>query len=172
MNTDWKQIIRTVAPALATALGGPLAGMAAGAISEAALGKGDGSMEEISAAVLKGGPEMLARLKEAEYGFRSKIKELEIDLEQINAGDRASARDREKALKDRTPAYLAAGVFAGFFGILAALIFLSIPSASLSPLNIMLGSLGTIVVQVAAYYFGSSSGSSRKNDMLEGMLKK
>jgi hypothetical protein len=36
---DWKKIVGAVAPTLATALGGPLAGMAAAAVSDALLGK-------------------------------------------------------------------------------------------------------------------------------------
>lgn len=172
MNANWKNIVGTVAPALATALGGPLAGMATSAISQAVLGRQDGSVEDVSSAVLSGGPEVLARLKEAEYAFREKMKKLDIDLEEIAATDRVSARDREKTLRDRTPAVLAGFVFAGFFGILGALIFVSIPDVSLSPLNIMLGSLATIVVQIAAYYFGSSSGSAKKNEIFERLVRK
>jgi hypothetical protein len=42
-------VVRTVAPTIATAVGGPLAGMATRVISEALLGKPDGSEAEPSA---------------------------------------------------------------------------------------------------------------------------
>jgi len=43
MSTTWKGIVGTVAPALATALGGPLAGVAVRAIAEKVLGKPEAS---------------------------------------------------------------------------------------------------------------------------------
>jgi len=51
MAFNWKSILGTVAPGLATALGGPLAGMAVQAVSNAVLGKQDGSDDEIAAAI-------------------------------------------------------------------------------------------------------------------------
>ena len=169
---DWKSIVRTLAPTIAQTLGGPLAGMAVNALSTELLGHGDGTVSEIAQVVQAGNPEMFAKLKAAELRHVETLKRLDIDIEEIHARDRDSARRREMALKDRTPMILAAGVFVGFFGILVALIFVTIPEGSLSPLNIMLGSLGTIVVQVAAYYFGSSDSSSRKNEILAGLLKR
>ena len=54
---DWKSIVGTVAPAIATALGGPLAGLGVSAIGKA-LGLGDGaSKEDVAQAVLKATPE-------------------------------------------------------------------------------------------------------------------
>lgn len=47
---DWKAIVKTVAPALGTALGGPLAGTAVKVLSEALLGHSDGKEEEIARA--------------------------------------------------------------------------------------------------------------------------
>lgn len=172
MSFDWKSLVKTVAPTVATALGGPLAGMAVREVSGMVLGKPDGTEDEIAAVLAGGDPDVLLKLKDVEQSFKARMKELDIKEEQLHAEDRASARGREMALKDRTPSLLAGAVFLGFFGILAALIFVTIPEASLSPLNIMLGALGTIVTQVAAYYFGSSKGSSDKNRMFEGFIRK
>ena len=46
-----KSIIQTVAPTIGTAVGGPLGGMAVKAISEALLGKPDGTPDEVSKAI-------------------------------------------------------------------------------------------------------------------------
>jgi len=62
---EWRKIVGAVAPTLATALGGPLAGMAVSAVSDALLGKPNGSEGEIAAALQAGGGEALARLREA-----------------------------------------------------------------------------------------------------------
>ena len=62
----WKEIIGTVAPTLATALGGPLAGVATQAISAALLGKADGSEDEIAAAFSVGGADALQKARDAD----------------------------------------------------------------------------------------------------------
>ena len=54
--SGWKSIVGTVAPALATALGSPLAGMAVAAIGSA-LGLTESSEETVSAAIVKATPE-------------------------------------------------------------------------------------------------------------------
>jgi hypothetical protein len=49
-------LVRTVAPSIASAVGGPLAGMATPAISEALLGKPDGTEAELTEAAAKATP--------------------------------------------------------------------------------------------------------------------
>ena len=88
-------LVRTVAPTIATAVGGPLAGMATRAISEALLGKPDGTEEELAQAAANATPEQLLALKKAEQDFAVRMRELDIDLERIANEDRNSARDRE-----------------------------------------------------------------------------
>jgi hypothetical protein len=170
MDVDWKSIVSTVAPGIATALGGPMAGMAVKVLSNAVLGKDAGTQEEVAAAMAGASPETLKAIKIAELQFMKDMKELDVDLAKISADDRGNARARQVALKDHAPGILAVSVIAGFFGILAAMIFINIPDAAMQPLSIMLGTLGTLVAAVGHYYFGSSSGSSRKNDMIHGLL--
>lgn len=172
MGLDWKGILKTVAPGLATALGGPLAGMATRAVSDALLGKQDGTEAEIAAAITAGGPELLQKLREADQRFQVEMKKLDIDLEKIAADDRASARQREAAVKDRTPAIIALASFCGFFGVLALLIFRDIPPGAKDALMIMLGALGGIVTSITAYYYGSSAGSAAKSKAIDELLKR
>ena len=68
------------------------------------------------------------------------------------------------------PAYIAFAALCGFFGILAAIIFVELPAASEAPLNVMLGALGSLVVAIGNYYFGSSAGSSAKNDLIASLV--
>ena len=120
MAFDWKGLVRTVAPTIATALGGPVAGAATQAVSSALLGKPDGTEDEIMLAAAAAGPEVLQKLKEADNTFRIRMKELDIDLEKVAAGDRDSARGREiKAGDSWTPRLLAAVVI-----VAAALLFM------------------------------------------------
>ena len=82
---DWKGTISAVAPALATALGGPLAGIAVQQISTAVLGKPDGKEAEVAQALSAGGPELLEKLKQADNEFAEKMAGLNVDLEKIAA---------------------------------------------------------------------------------------
>lgn len=91
---DWKKIAAAVAPTLATALGGPLAGVAVSAISDKLLGKPDGTEAEVAAAITAGGSDALARLREAEQAFTVRMRELDIDIEKLHQADRDGARDR------------------------------------------------------------------------------
>lgn len=169
---DWKSIIGSVAPTIATALGGPLAGMAVSAVSKAVLDKPDASEAEIKDALAKSNdPEMLLKLKTAEQEFAAKMKQLDIDLEKIAADDRASARQREIAVKDSTPRNLAYLYTGGYFVMIGALFKFGIPEASKDLLNTLIGILSAAEVGIITYYFGSSAGSAKKSETMERILK-
>lgn len=166
-------LVRTVAPSIASAVGGPLAGMATKAISEALLGKPDGTEEELTQAVAKATPEQLLALKKAEQEFESHMRELDIDLERIASADRDSARNREIKTKDLTPKVLAASVTVGYFGVLFYMLTHGLPTTGGSEaMLVMLGTLGTAWGGIMAYYFGSSAGSKEKTEAMNRMVRK
>ncbi|WOF72945.1 hypothetical protein QMT40_000569 [Parvibaculaceae bacterium PLY_AMNH_Bact1] len=167
---DWKQIVGAVAPGLATALGGPMAGVAVRGIASALLSSEDVKQADVEHAVLQASPTDLRKLKQAELVFRQQMKELEIDLEALHAADRESARERQIETGDQMPAFIAFAALGGFFGILIAMIFVNLPAGSEAPLNVMLGALGSLVVSIGNYYFGSSAGSSAKNQLIEHLI--
>lgn len=163
---DWKALVGTVAPGIATALGGPLAGLAVSALTNA-LGLPSGSTEDDVAATMKTAtPDQLLALKKADQDFAVRMEELGIDLEKVNAADRDSARRMQTETRSRMPAFIALMSLAGFFGILLCMIFVTLPATAEAPLNIMLGVLGTLVVGISNFFYGSSSGSARKTEML------
>ena len=163
---DAGKILAQVAPTIASAVGGPAAGLGVRALINV-LGLDEGTKtEDVMKAVANATPDQLLEIKKADQDFAAKMAELDIDLERIAAADRADARQREVATKDKMPAMIALAALTGFFGILAALIFVTIPAGSETALNVMLGSLGTIVVSLSQYYFGSSAGSVRKTEIL------
>lgn len=164
---DWRALVGAVAPSLATALGGPLAGAAVGAISQQLLGRPDAPQADVVQALQAGGPDMLLQLKEADHAFAQRMRELDIDLDKLHQADRASARDREARTGDTfTPRLLAVLVTAGFFGVLAWLLAVGKPLDGGDALLVMLGALGGAWGSVVAYYFGSSSSSAQKTEML------
>lgn len=163
---DWKSIVGTVAPTLATALGGPLAGLATKFIG-GLFGLGDGASEaEVVSAIQGATPDDLLKLKSADNDFKLKIAALGIDLEKIAADDRNSARNREIQTKDNIPGIMALGVTLGFFGLLAWMMSAPPPDGSKDALNIMLGALGGAWAAIVSYYFGSSAGSAKMKEII------
>lgn len=164
---DWRALVAAVAPTLATALGGPLAGAAVGAISQQLLGRPDAPQADVIQALQAGGPDALLKLKQAEHEFAQRMRELDIDVDRLHQADRASAREREARTGDTlTPRLLAVLVTAGFFGVLAWLLAVGKPLDGGDALLVMLGALGGAWGSVVAYYFGSSAGSSEKTALL------
>jgi hypothetical protein len=174
MAFDWRALVKSVAPSIGTALGGPLGGVAGLALAKV-LGVPDASAGDdtaLAAAVQGATPDQLLALKKADQDFQIQMTELGFKDQEaiaaINAGDRASARDREVATKDWTPKALAISITIGFFGLLYYLLRHEPPQGSRDILNIMLGSLGAAWMGVVTYYFGSSAGSDRKTEILGG----
>lgn len=166
-------LVRTVAPSIASAVGGPLAGMATKAISEALLGKPDGTEDELAAAVARATPDQLLALKKAENEFMLQMRELDIDLERISNEDRDSARNREIKTRDLTPKILAGFITTGYFGVLFYMLTHGLPTTGGSEaMLVMLGTLGTAWGGVVAYYFGSSAGSKEKTEAMNRMVRK
>lgn len=162
----WQDIAKNVAPVLAGVLPPPF-NVLAGVAVKAALGLDAKATEkQLEQAMVNATPEQLLALKTAENAFLLDMEKLGVDLEKIAAGDRDSARKREVDTKDKTPIILALLITMGFFGILAYMLMYGLNKDASDALLIMLGSLGTAWGSVVAYYFGSTSGSARKTEML------
>lgn len=168
---DWKQTLATVAPAIATALGGPLAGVAV-SMAGKALGLGDGATEsDVEAAVLSGNPDVLVRLREVNTQFERDMKALDIDLERIHAGDRLSARDLAKTKGTIVQTALTV-LFCSVFAVLMGQIFTGqevVHSSMRDIANFLLGTLTGILMQQMNFWFGSSSGSKEKTQKLDSL---
>ena len=159
-------LLAQVAPTVATALGGPLAGLAVKTLSEAMFGHQDASESDVSAALMNATPEQLQKLKEIDASFKLKMKELDIDLERISAADRDSARNMQINTNDWIPRVLAILITVGFFGILVWMLIKGMPPTGTEALLMMLGALGTAWTGVVNFYYGSSAGSKAKTDAL------
>jgi hypothetical protein len=159
-------LLGQLAPTLATALGGPMAGLAVKTLSNVLLGNETGDADAVAAALQNATPEQLADVKKIDADFKVRMKELEIDLERISSGDRDSARKREMSVGDYTPKILAAGITLGFFGCLFWMFLYGVPKNGNEALLLMLGALQTAFTGVIAYYFGSSSGSRAKDELI------
>jgi len=165
MDFDWKNLVKTVAPTIATAFGGPLAGLGVKAVSAIILGKEDGTEEEIELALRNATPSDLLKLKEGDKKFRVDMKKLDVDLTKLDYEDAASARKRQIEVKDITPDALAYLLLLAFVGALFSLFWMDIPEGNVKLVYTMIGSLGTLTIAACAYFHGSSRGSARKDAM-------
>lgn len=175
---DWKSIgnlVAGVAPTIAGALAGPFGPIASIAVTALmkAVGLGaEATPEDLQSALMSGKPELLLQLRAAEQNFQIELKKADIDLERVYAADRDSARKREIAVKDRTPAILAAIVCVGFFGILGVMAFFVLPLENKDALLLMIGFLGGSFTSVVSYYFGSSPGQQQRAEALTSLVGK
>lgn len=159
-------LIGSVAPTIATALGGPVAGMAVKAISGALFGHDSATEDEIRTVLANPTGDQLAALKKIDADFAVQMKALDIDLERIAAGDRASARDMQKETKDWIPRALAVTVTIGFFGILLYMLVYGLPTTGNEALLLLLGALQTAWMGIIAFYFGASATDTTKDKMI------
>jgi hypothetical protein len=159
-------LIGSVAPSIATALGGPLAGMATKALSQALLGNESGSEDDLKAAMSNASPEQLSVLKKIDADFKVQMKSLDIDLEALAVDDRKSARSMQTETKDWIPRALAVSVTLGYFGIIAFVLMSGLPMNGSEVLLMLLGTLSAGWTGVMAFYFGSSSGSQKKDSLI------
>lgn len=173
MAFDWKAIVGTVAPALATALGGPLAGTAVAAIGKA-IGLGDGASEEqVALAMQQMTPEQIADLKKANLAFEQRMAELQVDVKRLDMEDRKSARERESTTGDTfTPRLLTFGAIGIFCLTLIGTFVLALwPGLNITTeVAYMLGGVQSASAVLAQncynYYFGNNSESGIRDQMI------
>jgi len=145
-------ILKGIAPALATAVGGPLGGAAVSAIASKF---GVANSVEAVAKAIAGDPEAA-----------EKLAALDMEYAKLDAVDRDNSRDREIKIatsqdapllnKIVTPV-LALGTVAVSFILLAAIMFLPDINGNRKDIAIyVLGAVNAATVQVLSYYFGAS----------------
>lgn len=155
-----------IAPTLASALLGPLGGVAVAGLGKI-LGLDSATTASVTKAISDGkiSPEQVAEIKKLELEYQAKEKELGFKYSELEFKDRDSARQMQIVTHSSTPTVLTYMVTVGFFGILGWM--LNDPHVIDSPpLMIMLGSLGTAWTGCISYWFGTTSGSVAKTNLL------
>jgi len=161
------ELLKTLAPMIGTALGGPLGGAAAAFIADK-LGLEAKTVEAVTEVLNSGKmtPEQIAQIKLAEIEFQKFLKQNAIDLEKVHAEDRGSARAMLAAVRSKVPAWLSFIVTLGYFGILGGMMTNTLEIKDSQALLLMLGSLSTAWGMVMAFWFGTTHGSAQKNELL------
>ena len=153
-----------IAPGIATALGGPLAGLAVTAISKA-LGIDE---KDVQSTIESGklSAEQLASLKQAEIDLQAKAQELGLNFEKLATDDRKSARDMEISTKSFVPALLSILIVVAWALIQYFLLTHIIAQEMRELVARVLGTLDGALMLVLSFYFGSSSSSQNKDELL------
>lgn len=173
-----KTAIGSIAPTLATMLGGPLAGTAVTALCGAFGLSSTAGQADITKVVQSGNmtPEIIAAVRLADQKHAEIISQQGIDLaklnadheaamEKISADDRDSARKLQIATPSNWPGILSAVTTIAVLGVIAA----SISGSKLPQDSVtiqLIGSLTTGWGVCMAYWFGTTRGSSEKNNLL------
>jgi hypothetical protein len=153
-----------LAPTIASALGGPLAGAGVQAL-QSALGMPSATQPQLEKLLVSGTltGEQLAAIKQAEGELQAKLKALDIDLERIDHEDRSNARAMQVANKSLVPGTLATLMVLGFFSVLWGMMSGELKTSDSQALLVMLGALSAGFGSALNFYFGSSHGSSAKD---------
>jgi len=169
MKFDWKSTLRTVAPALGTALGGPMVGLAVRTVSETLLGKPDATEDEIAAAIQGATPDQMLALQQADYAFKAHMAELEVDLERISQEDRASARSMATKTSILPQGILSLFYIGGYFILLYLFATgeITVQQDLKTEFNMLLGMLSAPMIAIINFWFGSSAGSAKKTEFLK-----
>jgi hypothetical protein len=161
--------VKAILPWIGTAIAGPLGGMAVKFFADK-LGVPAEKAEDISQWLRGASPEDLLKAKNADQEFQVKMAEIGFkqvyDLEALSVQDRISARDREIRTGDKTTQTLAWVYSGGYFVLLGFTMLQPFPPANSDVLNALLGVLSAAELAIVQYYFGSSKGSSEKNEAL------
>ena len=167
--SDWKKILGGIAPTIATAMGGPMAGAAVKFLSNSLMGHNDATEDEIKDYLVSADPQQLANIKEIDNNFKAKMKELDVDIYKLNVENTKSAR----SMAEKTtmwPQIILSSIFVvGYFAILILLasgIFV-IPEQIKDTLILLLGVMTREMPTIMQFWFGSSFGSKKKTEKYE-----
>ena len=161
-------VLKTVAPTIAKAYGGPFAPLASAVVSKVIGGKDD-NFEEV---LLAADPEKLREFKKAEQAFQSEMRELDIKEQDLIYKDVQDAREFAEKTDMKTQTWLAALFIGGYFVVLLFVLsgFIQ-PAESIHDMAlILLGVLAGEVPRIMSFFFGSTKGSSDKNQTIAAML--
>lgn len=170
IGTKIKEVVGAVAPAIATAMGGPFAGVATKFVADKFGITDTGSVEDFLV-MASGDPNKLLELKAAEIEFKQYLASLDIQEYQLANADRASARELATNRGVVVQAGLSLAYTIGYFTTLWLMIggYTEIAEGHSEVVNTLIGALGAVQVQVVNFWFGSSRGSKEKTEALANM---
>ena len=145
-----------------------MGGAATKFIADKLLGKPDGTEGDVADFILGASPDQLAELKRIDSDFKTKMRELDIDVFKIEVEDRQGARQLFNV--NMWPQIVLSAVFIiGYFAILALLItgVIAPPPNTMILFTALIGVMTAGVTGIMQFWFGSSAGSKDKTAKLK-----
>jgi hypothetical protein len=171
-------VVRKIYPAISglASLGGPFGTIAAGLVGKAiGVDKVDPTPDGIAAAVAGATPEQMIALQQAEADAALKAKEMGFaNTEAMFAladADAASARNREIQIRDKTPEIGFYLLIAAFLALIYYLFRYPVPDANKGIVFGAAGTLGTLVIGAAQYFYGTTRSSQQKDATIADIAK-
>lgn len=158
---NWKNVLSTVAPTIATALGGPLAGASVSFLAEKFLGNHLATDEDVAQAIVNATPQDLVRLKELDSEFKLELRKLDTEDYKTEVDDRKSARSRavelaQAGFRDYTTEVIGIIIIVGYF-----MLNYHFALTKEHETDVVLQSIRDLAMLVGSYYFGSSRGERK-----------
>jgi hypothetical protein len=158
---DW---LKSIAPTIATALGGPLAGMAIEAVSKAVGIEPSEVQNAINSGKLTA--DQIASIQQAELALKARAQEMGLDFEKLAVADRSSARQMQISTQSYVPPTLSIMIVIAWATVQWFLLTHVIDPTMRELIARVLGTLDGALMLVLSFYFGSSSGSQAKDAMI------
>lgn len=162
MNLDW---LKAIAPTVASALGGPLAGLAVTAVG-AAFGWSDATKDKVLDTLQTGNltADQITALKVAEIEMVKNEREFGFKFAELEIRDRESARSMQIATKSSTPEVLSWVVIVSTVVLEGYVLLVGLPpEAPELVVGRILGTLDMAFATVLAFWLGTSKSSQTKD---------
>lgn len=155
--------LTSIAPTVASALGGPLAGIAVSVLAKHFEVDTDDVQKIIDSGKMTA--EQLTQVKAAEIELKGKELELGLKFEELAVNDRISARDLQKNQPSKLVPALAIMIVATFL-VTSVCVLAGLTHIESALAGTLIGYISAKAEQVVSFYFGSSNGSQKKDELL------
>ena len=150
-------LLKSLAPTIASAAGGPMAGMAV-KMAAKKLGLPDTATANEIEDLIEREPDKAVMVREADKDFKNRIREMEIDLESFKTEVEDRKDARENFATDWTPKVFSVLTLLLYGAVVMIVTLMPHDQNDETIISLVLGQLSGILGTAAAFFYGSSSG--------------
>ena len=150
-------LLKSLAPTIASAAGGPMAGMAV-KMAAKKLGLPDTATANEIEDLIEREPDKTVMVREADKDFKNRIREMEIDLESFKTEVEDRKDARENFGTDWTPKVFSVLTLLLYGAFVMIVTLMPHDQNDETIISLVLGQLSGILGTAAAFFYGSSSG--------------